>query len=173
MGGIRTNIDGMARGLEGLFALGEAACWDMHGFNRLGGNSLAETVVAGMIIGGKIAAYTKETSYSVSSALIDEQVRFQEDRIEALISCRNGNENVYELRRKMETLLSEHVGIFRSEQPLQKAVAELHELHQRSQHVGLKSEGQGGDPELASALRITGMIKLAYCIAAGALARTE
>jgi fumarate reductase flavoprotein subunit len=30
---------------------GEAACWDMHGFNRLGGNSVAETVVAGMIVG--------------------------------------------------------------------------------------------------------------------------
>lgn len=49
----------------------------------------------------------------------------------------------------------------------------LHELHQRSAHVGLRSGGQGADPELASALRIRGMVKLAYCIAAGALARQE
>ena len=41
--------------LKGLFAAGEAACWDMHGFNRLGGNSVAETVVAGMIVGEAIA----------------------------------------------------------------------------------------------------------------------
>lgn len=47
MGGVRTNKDGAAYGLKGLFSAGEAACWDMHGFNRLGGNSLAETVVAG------------------------------------------------------------------------------------------------------------------------------
>lgn len=47
------------------------------------------------------------------------------------------------------------------------------ELHQRSRHVGLRSGGQGGDPELASALRITGMIKLSYTIAAGVLARKE
>ncbi len=173
MGGIRTNIDGMAYGLEGLFALGEAACWDMHGFNRLGGNSLAETIVAGMIIGEKIAKYTKEASLQVSSSLIEDHVRVQEDRIQALITCRNGKENVYELRREMERTLSENVGIFRSEEPLQKAVAKLHELHQRSLHVGLRSGGQGADPELASALRITGMTRLAYCIAQGALARKE
>jgi fumarate reductase flavoprotein subunit len=173
MGGIRTHIDGMAYGLEGLFALGEAACWDMHGFNRLGGNSLAETIVAGMIVGDKIAKYTKETSFHVSSTLIENQVRFQEDRIQALIHHRNGKESVYQLRREMEQILSEHVGIFRSDQALTKAVGQLHELHQRSHQIGLRSGGQGGDPELASALRITGMIRLAYCIAAGALAREE
>ncbi|TJY40808.1 fumarate reductase flavoprotein subunit [Cohnella pontilimi] len=173
MGGIRTHIDGMAYGLEGLFALGEAACWDLHGFNRLGGNSLAETVVAGMIVGDKIANYTKEASLHVSSSLIEDHVKFQEDRIDAFIHQRNGKENVYQLRREMERILSEHVGIFRSEEALTKAVGQLHELHQRSHHVGLRSGGQGGDPELASALRITGMIRLAYCIAAGALARQE
>ncbi len=173
MGGIRTNIDGMAYGLEGLFALGEAACWDLHGFNRLGGNSLAETVVSGMIVGDKIAKYTKETSLNVSSALIDDHVKYQEDRIQSIIECRHGKENVYELRRDMEETLSENVGIFRSEEPLKKAVAKLHELHQRSNHVGLRSDGKGANPELASALRIRGMIRLAYCIAAGALARQE
>ena len=173
MGGIRTNIDGMAYGLEGLFALGEAACWDLHGFNRLGGNSLAETVVSGMIVGDKIAKYTKETSLNVSSTLINDHVKYQEDRIQSIIECRHGKENVYELRRDMEETLSENVGIFRSEEPLKKAVAKLHELHQRSNHVGLRSDGKGANPELASALRIRGMIRLAYCIAAGALARQE
>lgn len=173
MGGIRTNIDGMAYGLEGLFALGEAACWDMHGFNRLGGNSLAETVVAGMIVGNKIAEYSKQADLQLSSSIIEEHVKVQEDRIEALISCRNGKENVYELRSEMEHILSENVGIFRSGEPLKIAVSKLHELHQRSAHIGLRSNGQGANPELASALRIQGMIRLAYCIAAGALARTE
>lgn len=173
MGGIRTNIDGMAYGLEGLFALGEAACWDMHGFNRLGGNSLAETIVAGMIVGNKIAQYTKECDLQISTSLIEEHVWVQEERIYQIVHCRNGNENVYELRREMELILSENVGIFRSEEPLKNAVEQLHVLHQRSEHVGLKSNGQGPNPELSSALRIKGMIRLAYCIAAGALARTE
>uniref|UniRef100_A0A4W5KXH7 succinate dehydrogenase n=1 Tax=Hucho hucho TaxID=62062 RepID=A0A4W5KXH7_9TELE len=51
MGGIRTKPTGESQNLNGLFACGEASCWDMHGFNRLGGNSVSETVVAGMIIG--------------------------------------------------------------------------------------------------------------------------
>ena len=51
MGGVRTDHTGESPTLKGLFAAGEAACWDMHGFNRLGGNSVAETVVAGMIVG--------------------------------------------------------------------------------------------------------------------------
>ena len=49
MGGIRTKPTGETTRLAGLFACGEASCWDMHGFNRLGGNSVSETVVAGMI----------------------------------------------------------------------------------------------------------------------------
>jgi len=54
-GGIRTDSSGHSPHLRGLFACGEAACWDLHGFNRLGGNSVAETVVAGMIVGESIA----------------------------------------------------------------------------------------------------------------------
>jgi fumarate reductase flavoprotein subunit len=57
MGGVRTDAHGQSPSLKGLFSAGEAACWDMHGFNRLGGNSVAETVVAGMIVGESIADY--------------------------------------------------------------------------------------------------------------------
>ena len=57
MGGVRTDHTGQSPTLRGLFAAGEAACWDMHGFNRLGGNSVAETVVAGMIVGDFVADF--------------------------------------------------------------------------------------------------------------------
>ena len=57
MGGVRTDHTGESPTLKGLFSAGEAACWDMHGFNRLGGNSVAETVVAGMIVGDFIADF--------------------------------------------------------------------------------------------------------------------
>ncbi|MBT8130723.1 MAG: fumarate reductase flavoprotein subunit, partial [Gammaproteobacteria bacterium] len=57
MGGVRVNKDGLAYNLSGLYAVGEAACWDMHGFNRLGGNSLAETLVAGRLVGRRVAEF--------------------------------------------------------------------------------------------------------------------
>jgi fumarate reductase flavoprotein subunit len=173
MGGVRTNIDGQVYGLQNLFALGEAACWDLHGFNRLGGNSLAETVVAGKIIGGKIVEFTKEASLNVKSSLVENHLRHEEDRVKRLRERGSGSENVYQLRREMEQVLSNNVGIFRSEAPLKEAVARLHELHERAQHIGLRGGGKGADPELGAALRLPGMIRLAYCIAQGALARQE
>jgi len=66
-----------------------------------------------------------------------------------------------------------YVGIFRKGEDLQTAVDKLQELHQRAQKVGLQSSGEGANPELASALRIRGMVRLALCISYGALQRTE
>ncbi|RLA78580.1 MAG: fumarate reductase flavoprotein subunit, partial [Epsilonproteobacteria bacterium] len=57
MGGIKVDETGQSPHLKGLFSCGEAACWDLHGFNRLGGNSVAETVVSGMIIGDYVSKY--------------------------------------------------------------------------------------------------------------------
>lgn len=173
MGGVRTNIDGQAYGLQGLFALGEAACWDLHGFNRLGGNSLAETVVSGMIVGGKIAEYTLGATQEYSYELLQDCLNQQHERIRNLISGARGDENVYGLRKEMEDTLMDYVGIFRNGPALEKAVAKLQELHSRSRHIGLHSNGAGANPELSLALRLPGMIRLALCISYGALQRTE
>ena len=77
MGGVRTRPTGESPTLKGLFAAGEAACWDMHGFNRLGGNSVAETVVAGRIVGEYIADFCSSAASDVSipTGLIREFVR--------------------------------------------------------------------------------------------------
>ncbi|MEG6615625.1 fumarate reductase flavoprotein subunit [Peptococcaceae bacterium 1198_IL3148] len=173
MGGIRTNIDGYAYGLKGLFACGEAACWDLHGFNRLGGNSLAETIVSGMVVGQKVAEYTLGTTLSFNSSTIKEQVNNCVEKISDLIDGRRGQENVYHLKTQMENTLMEHVGIFRTATGLQQAVAKLQDLYQRSLHISLRSNGQGANPEMSLALRLPGMLQLALCIAFGALQRTE
>lgn len=173
MGGVRTNKDGAVYGLKGLFALGEAACWDLHGFNRLGGNSLAETIVSGMIVGKKIAEYTKDAGIEYNYAQVAEFVSKQRSRIKDLISGKKGKENIYTIRREMEQTLMDYVGIFRNGPDLQKAVDKLKELHKRSQHIGLRSDGKGANPELATALRLPGMLRLALCISHGASTRTE
>lgn len=173
MGGVRTNITGRAYGLSNLFALGEAACWDLHGFNRLGGNSLAETVVAGKLIGEQIGQYTKDASLDVRTSLIEEHVGRQRNRIDRLRNGRDGNVNLYALKHRMEQVLSEKVGIFRSEAQLAEAVRLLRDIYDESLQIGLRGRGLGGDPELGAALRLPGMVRLALCIAAGALARQE
>ncbi len=173
MGGVRTNKDGAAYGLKGLFAAGEASCWDMHGFNRLGGNSLAETVVAGMLIGGKVVEFLKGTETTFSTAAIRDAMQKQEARIADLIACKNGSENPYTVRNAMFDSIMKGAGIFRNGKDLEKCVAELQEILGRARKVGLRSSGKGANPELAMALKIEGMVKLALCVAYGALTRTE
>jgi len=173
MGGVRTNRDGAAYGLKGLFSAGEAACWDMHGFNRLGGNSLAETVVAGGIVGSKLVEFLTgyETTYKTAAAT--EAVKACEERIQALISGAKGGENAYKVRDAMQDALMEGVGIFRNHDGLEQAVFKLQEIHERAKKVSLKSNGIGANPELSLALKIDGMVRLALCVAYGALRRTE
>ena len=173
MGGVRTNREGEVSGLKGLFAAGEAACWDLHGFNRLGGNSLAETIVAGMVVGEQVAAYARETSLIFPFSLVDDAVTAQERRLENLRSRKNGDEDVFALRHRMEDALLNHVGIFRTGEALQEAVTTLQGLYPRAGKVRLRSSGLGPNPELLAALRLPGMLRLALCISYGALTRTE
>jgi fumarate reductase flavoprotein subunit len=173
MGGVRTNKDGAAYGLKGLFAAGEAACWDMHGFNRLGGNSLAETVVAGGIVGRRIAEYLKGCETIFKTSLINAEVRNQQARIDALVHCTNGSENVYKVRAAMQDALNKGANIFRTQQGLEECVASLQDTLIRARNVGLRSDGKGVNPELAAALKLEGQVRLALMVAYGALMRTE
>ena len=173
MAGVRTNKDGAAYGLKGLFSAGEAACWDMHGFNRLGGNSLAETIVAGKIVGEKIAEFLKGYEVHFKTAVIKDAVAKDYERIDKLIACKDGKESAFEVRNAMQDELMERVGIFRNGADLQKAVDNLQEIHARAKKVGLRSNGIGVNPELTLAIKIQGMVKLAICTAYGALQRTE
>ncbi len=173
MGGVRTNKDGAAYGLKGLFAAGEAACWDMHGFNRLGGNSLAETVVAGGIIGRKIGEYLQGCETEFKTSLINDTVKKQQSRIDDLIKCTNGSENVYKVRAAMQDALHKGANIFRTQDGLETCVASLQEALARARNVGLRSDGKGVNPELAAALKLEGQVKMALMVAYGALMRTE
>lgn len=172
MGGIRVNKDGHAYGLQGLFALGEVSCWDMHGFNRLGGNSLAETVVAGMVVGEKIANFASKTELNANVTLAETFAKQQTDLIVRLMN-NDGNENVYALRDEIAHLLKDHVHIFRTGEGLETAVNGLQDILNRVDKVKVHTSAPGMNPELSQALRIEGMAKQAYIIAKGALDRTE
>lgn len=173
MGGVRTDKWGAANGLKGLFSAGESACWDMHGFNRLGGNSLAETVVAGKIIGEKLTEFLAGYDVSINTACVRDRVAKDTERIERLRTRADGTENWIDVRNAMQDVLMDKVGIFRTGDDLSTAVDELREILGRAQKVGLKSDAPGANPELEAALRIEGQVKIALCMAYGALQRTE
>ena len=175
MGGIRTKFTGESQTLKGLYSCGEAACWDMHGFNRLGGNSVSETVVAGMLVAEYISDFcdSKESSISIHTSVIENFVQKEEDKITALLTKENG-EDAYVLRRRMETIMMEKVGIFRNGDDLQDAVNELEELCERAKNIEVfRSKSRAANPALFNAYRTQKMLKVALTVAYGALLRTE
>lgn len=172
MGGVRTKPNGESPTLKGLFSAGEAACWDMHGFNRLGGNSVSETVVAGMIVGDYFAQYCQENEISISTGAVEKALKKQLDFINKLLS-NTGNDNIFEIKNRMKDIMWDKVGIFRDGKGLSEAVVELEELLKKSHNVTVKSKTHAGNPELEEAYRVPMMLKLALCVAVGALNRTE
>jgi fumarate reductase flavoprotein subunit len=174
MGGIRTDPTGAARGLVGLYACGEAACWDLHGFNRLGGNSVAETVVAGMIVGEHIADFCESADGHLrfSTALAAEFLAREEARLAGLLHG-GGTENPVALMTRMQELMTDRVGIFRNGDLLASAVDELQALAARAGAVRVRTQRRGANPELVTAYRLQRMLKLALCVSHGALRRTE
>lgn len=174
MGGVRTDHTGQSRALKGLFAAGEAACWDMHGFNRLGGNSVAETVVAGMIVGEFIADYldSGQGDADIPTALIKEAMAEQRGKLDALLKS-TGKEQADVLKIQMQEIMNRKVGVFRTGKDLTEAVAELQELLVRSRNIGLRCRTDGPNPEIVTAYRTQRMLKVALCIAEGARVRTE
>ena len=116
MGGVRTNHTGESPTLKGLFSAGEAACWDMHGFNRLGGNSVAETVAAGMIVGEFIADFCeRERSGNIPTGVIEETLRREQAKIDTLIDGR-GTENAAAIMAEMQTIMTDE-GRYLSHRP--------------------------------------------------------
>ena len=172
MGGVRINKDGHAYGLQGLFAAGEAACWDMHGFNRLGGNSLAETIVSGRVVGKKLVEFLQGYECVFSTAAMSDATAKVRERIENLL--RGTGDDCYTLRNAMQDIMMEHVGIFRNGKDLEAGVAKLQDLLERSKNMRRRGGNiPGPHGELSMALRVPGMLKLALCTAYGAQQRTE
>ena len=173
MGGVRTKPTGESPTLKGLFAAGEAACWDMHGFNRLGGNSVAETVVAGMIVGEFIADFCDkpENGIDIPTSIIYDALAKEEAHLKSFMT-NGGKEDAVAIRTRMQEIMTTKIGIFRKGEDMESAVSELEDLYKRSFNVPVK-DVIGPNPELIYADRTQKMLRVALTVACGALARKE
>ncbi len=168
MGGIKTDVEGRTA-VEGLYAAGECACVSVHGANRLGGNALLETLVYGRRA-GRAAAERARGINAIDGA--DHAAQELRSRISDLMRRRSG-ERVWEVRREIGRVMNEKVGIFRTREKLERAVAELKGLRVRAEKIYLEDRGRVFNQELIAALELNSILDLAEVIAAGALARGE
>ena len=172
MGGIRVTPKGESVNIKGLFSCGEAACWDMHGFNRLGGNSVSETVVSGMIIGNYFADFCAQNEITINTKVVDKALKKQDAYLNELLAM-EGDENIYDIKDEMRNIMQENVGIFRNGKDLEYAVKRLSELLAKSKNITIANKHRLLNPQLEEAYKVPMMIKVALCVAKGARDRTE
>ena len=171
MGGIATNVDGETA-LPGLFAAGECACVSVHGANRLGGNSLLETLVFGMRAGRKAVLFMDVEKGSLDPALSKKQSGDLQSKLQEIFH-RKREEPCFRLRDEMKSLMTSHVGIFRNGSDLSFAREKIRKLKGRLRNVGVSQQALTFNYELIQYLELEGMLHLAEVIVEGALARKE
>jgi len=173
MGGVRTDIWGMTT-LSGLLAAGEVANVSVHGANRLGGNSLLETVVFGRRAGKRAAKVVRGESWPNLSR---ETVRCALKPWDALLSTRPGGspseDSAFAIRREMTMLMTDKVGVFRTGVELDDAVVHLGRLRERYQGLLPPAGAQPFNYALMDYLEVGYLLDLCEIIARGAQARTE
>ncbi len=169
MGGIETKIWGDTR-IPGVYAAGECANVSVHGANRLGGNSLLDTIV----FGARAAKHAVEYIKTVGEVRPSEKtLRAEKDRIGALLAKTTGTRAPV-LRRKMNETMSENAFIFRNEAGLTKAVAELEAVRKEfDSSVYVMDKSSTFNTDLVSTMETDYLIDASLCLAKGALERRE
>jgi succinate dehydrogenase / fumarate reductase flavoprotein subunit len=168
MGGVRASQWGETA-IPGLFAAGECACVSVHGANRLGGNSLLETIVFGRRAGTRAGEYAGTVGHEMPAPqhLAEEQAR-----VERLLS-QSGGERAWQVRQELGATLSTNLGIFRTKESMTTAGSKVRELRQRAAAVTVQDKGRVFNTDLIQALELQCLVELAETIVAGALAREE
>ncbi len=169
MGGIGTNSKGETN-VPGLFAAGEAACVSIHGANRLGGNSLLETLVFGKQAGLAAAAYAALASDRPTVA--DADVEASQAPIRAMMA-RDHGEDPSQLRSEMQATMERYAGIYRNDADMLEGIRRIRALKQRYANVRIVDRSQVYNLNLTDALEVGHMLELAEVIIVGAYARTE
>ena len=172
MGGIDCDADG-ATEAKGFFAAGECACMSVHGANRLGGNSLLDTIVFGKRAGDAALQYLDTVpDRKLGGKAVEDAYSRVEFRIKRLMEG-SGDEDLSAVREEMKSVMFEDVGIFRQESQMTSAVAKVKELQERYRRGGVRYKGKKFNLDLLWNLELEGMLDVAEVIAKGALARQE
>lgn len=177
MGGIKTDVDGRCwdiqgnwEGVPGLFAAGETACLSLHGGNRLGANSLLDTVVFGRRAGSCAAVYAQSIEASKVSESIAEK---DHNMVQEFLGRQANTDSVAAIRLDLGKTMNVHLGVFRDEEGMKAAQGMLPTLRDRWSRVAIQDKGQVFNTSLVRGLELSMMLDCAETIVLGALTRTE
>ena len=174
MGGIPTNVNAeVLRNntdiVPGLYAAGECACVSVHGANRLGTNSLLDINVFGRRAGIAASEFAKDAEWPVLPDMAESTVV---SLLEGLRNS-NGTERVSQLRKEMQETMDMNAQVYRNEETLSKALADVQALKARYKNVAIQDKGQRYNTDLLEAVELGFLLDLAEALAYTALNRRE
>jgi succinate dehydrogenase / fumarate reductase, flavoprotein subunit len=169
MGGVKTDINGQTP-IPGLYAAGEVACVSVHGGNRLGANSLLDTLVFGRRSGAHAADAVRNLHFpEVSRAGLDDET----NAIEAIVAREGGGRRVSEIKADLGKLMDKYVAVFRDEAGLQIALDEVRKLKEEAETLSIDDKGTVFNQDVLGALELQFMLDNAECIVISAIERRE
>jgi succinate dehydrogenase / fumarate reductase flavoprotein subunit len=170
MGGVKTDVAGRTS-VPGLYAAGEVACVSVHGGNRLGANSLLDTLIFGKHSGLDAAERAKGSGLArPSQKVLDDE----EARIAEILGREKGSgRRVSEVRKELGETMDEHVAVFREAEGLQTALETVKRLQEESQSCYVDDRGAVFNQDILGAIELGYMLDNAEATCVGAIHRTE
>jgi succinate dehydrogenase / fumarate reductase flavoprotein subunit len=172
MGGVKTDVNGQTP-IEGLYAAGEVACVSVHGGNRLGANSLLDTLIFGRRSGEHAATRSREMAMPHPS-VADAQLREDVAKIDSIIARERGSgRRVSEIKDELGDTMNEHVAVYRDQGGLEKAMEVVTRLREEADKAYIDDRGTVFNQDVLGAIELGYMIDCAEATVIGALERKE
>jgi len=169
MGGVKTDING-ATPIPGLYAAGEVACVSVHGGNRLGANSLLDTLIFGRRSGEHAAARAKSMAMPAAS---EEQAHRDEGQIAEIIARPKTGRRISEIKEELGTVMNRYVAVYRDEAGLQKALEVVERLMEEAQSAYVDDRGTVFNQDVLGAIELGYMLTAAESTVVAAIERKE
>jgi succinate dehydrogenase/fumarate reductase flavoprotein subunit len=169
MGGVSTDSEGLTE-LPGLYAAGETACVSVHGANRLGGNSLMETITFGRRAG---RAAAEAALLRGGEAAVSESARTDAESELGRLLERSDGERPWQIREELGASMLENFGVFRREDQMTEQVGIIDRLRERYERVVVEDKGDVFNSDLTQALELGSCLEIAACMLKGGLERKE
>jgi succinate dehydrogenase / fumarate reductase flavoprotein subunit len=170
MGGVKTDVDG-ATEIPGLYAAGECACVSVHGGNRLGANSLLDTLIFGRRAGAHAAERAKGMSMpdSPGQARIDQEEKMVAD----IISRPKSGKRISQIKDELGTEMNRNVAVYRDEEGLGHALETVQRLKEEAKSAYIDDRGTVFNQDVLGAIELKYMLDASECIVTAALERKE
>jgi succinate dehydrogenase / fumarate reductase flavoprotein subunit len=170
MGGVKTDVDGRTP-IDGLYAAGEVACVSVHGGNRLGANSLLDTLIFGRRSGEHAAA--RAASMGKSRINVNGQLKRDSAEIDAIVARPREGRRISEIKNELGETMNRHAAVFRDEAGLQEALETVGRLKEEAASAWIDDRGTVFNQDVLGAIELGYMLDCAETTLVGAIERKE